>query len=45
MVYLDDIRILEDLLVLINEECGTPKVVVDGGELTRSITQKKKPDV
>ena len=38
---------LEDLLrlVLINEECGNPKEVVDGGKLTRNITQKKKLDV
>ena len=38
---------LEDLLrlVLINEECGNPKVVVDGGELTGNINQMKKPDV
>ena len=38
----DDIGNLEDLLtlVLINGECGNPKVVVDGGELTRNITQK-----
>ena len=32
-------------LVLISEECGNPKVVADGGELTRNINQKKKPDV
>ena len=31
MVYRDDIGNLEDLLVPINEECGNPKVVVDGG--------------
>ena len=38
---------LEDLLrlVLINEECGNPKVVTNGGELTRNISQKRKPDV
>ena len=38
---------LEDLLrlVLINEECGNPKVVVDGGELTGNINQMKKPDI
>ena len=43
----DDIGNLVDLLrlVLINEECGNPKVFVDGGELTRNIAQKKKPDV
>ena len=41
----DDIRNLEDLLVLINEECGNPKVAVDGGELTKNINQKMKPDV
>ena len=40
----DDIVNLEDLLrlVLINEEYGNCKVVVDGGELTRNINQKKK---
>ena len=43
MVYLDDIGNLEDLLVLINEEGGNPKVVFDGGEFTRNINQKKKP--
>ena len=32
-------------LVLIIEECVNPKVVVDGGQLTRNINQKKKPDV
>ena len=43
----DAIGSLEDLLrlVLINEECRNHKVVVDGGELTGTITQKKKPDV
>ena len=41
----DDIRNLEDLLVLINEECGNPKLVVDGGELTININQKMKPGV
>ena len=43
----DDIVNLEDLLrlVLINGECGNPKAVVDGGDLTRNINQKKKPDV
>ena len=45
MVYIDDIGNLEDLLVLINEECGDPKVVVDGGEFTRNINQTKKPGV
>ena len=29
MVYIDDIGNLEDLPVLINEECGNPKVVFD----------------
>ena len=43
--YRDDIGNLEDLLVLINEEFGNPKVVVDVGELTRNINQKKKPSV
>ena len=44
---IDDIVNLEDLLrlMLINEECGNPKVVVGGGELTRNINQKKKTDV
>ena len=32
-------------LVFIDEECGNPKVVNEGGELTRNINQKKKPDV
>ena len=43
----DDIVNLEDLLrlVLIDEECGNPKVVADGGELTININQKKKPDI
>ena len=41
MVYRDDIGNLKYLLVLINEECGNPKVV-DGGELTRNINQKKE---
>ena len=43
----DDIGNLEDLLrlVLINEECGNPTAVADGGELTKNINQKKKPDV
>ena len=45
MIYLDDIRNLEHLLVLINEECGNPKVVVDDGELTRNINEKKKSGV
>ena len=43
----DDVGNLKDLLtlVLINEERGNPKVVADTGELTRNITQKKKPGV
>ena len=45
MVYIDDIGNLEDLLVLINEECGNPNAVFDRGELTRNINQKKKPGV
>ena len=45
MVYTDDAGNLEDLLVLINEECENPKVVFDGGELTRNINQKKKPGI
>ena len=32
-------------LVLIIEQCVNHKVVVDGGQLTRNINQKKKPDV
>ena len=42
----DDIVNLEDLLrlVLINEECANPKVVVNGEELTRNINQNKKSD-
>ena len=31
--------------MLINEECENPKIVVDGGELTRNINQNKKPDI
>ena len=33
----------EDLLkvVLVDEKCGNLKVVIDGGELTRNINQKK----
>ena len=44
---MDDIVNLEYLLslVLINVECRNPKAVVDGGELTRNNTQKKKPHV
>ena len=45
MIYLDHIGNLEDLLVLISLECGNPKVVVDGRELTRNIDHKKKPGV
>ena len=45
MVYIYDTGNLEDLLVLINEECENPKVVFGGGELTRNINQKKKPGV
>ena len=43
MLLRHDIGNLEDLLVLINEECENPKVVVGGGKLTRNINQKKKP--
>ena len=32
-------------LVFINEECENLKVVVDGGELTRNINEKKRPVV
>ena len=45
MIYLDDIGNFEVLRVLINEECGNPKVVVDGREVTRNINQIKKPGV
>ena len=45
MIYLDDIGNLEVLRVLINEEYGNPKVVVDGREVTRNINQIKKPGV
>ena len=43
----DDIGNLEDLLriVFTHEECGNLKVFVDGGELTRNIDKKKKPDI
>ena len=41
------LQTLDDLLrlLLINEECENPKVVVDGGELTRNINQKKNSGV
>ena len=45
---IDDIGNLEDLLrmVFIHEECsGNLKILVGGGELTRHINKKKKPDV
>ena len=44
---IDDMGNLEDLLgiVFIHEECGNLKVFVDGGELTRNINEKKKPDI
>ena len=32
-------------MVFTDEECGSLKVVVDGGELTTNINQKKKSDV
>ena len=32
-------------LVFIDEKCGNPKAVVDGGDLTRNITEKKKPGI
>ena len=43
----DDIGNLKCLLrlVFIHEECGNLKVFVDGGELTKNINQKMKPDV
>ena len=44
---IDDIGNLEDFLKLafIDEKCGNLKVVIDGGELTRNINQKKTSDV
>ena len=30
--------------MLINEECGNPKVVIDVGELARNINQEKKSE-
>ena len=41
---INDIGNLEDLLkvVFIDEKCGNLKVVIDAGELTRNINQKKK---
>ena len=38
---------LDDLLklMLINQDCWNPHVVVDGGEVARYINQQKKPDV
>ena len=46
-VDIDDIKNLEDspTLALIDEECGDLIAVNDSGELSRSITQKKKSDV
>ena len=44
---IDDIgNLLKDLpkLVFIVEKCGNPKVVIDGGQLTRNINQKKASD-
>ena len=40
-------NLVEDLirLVFVHEECGNLKVFVNGGELTRSINEKKKPGV
>ena len=40
-------NLVEDLirLVFVHEECGNLKVFVNGGELTRNINEKKKPDV
>ena len=44
---IDDIGNLENLLklVFINKKCGDLKVVIDGGELTRNINQKKTSNV
>ena len=43
----DDIGNLEYLLILviINEECWNPKLVVDGGEVSRNINQMKKLEI
>ena len=40
-------NLVEDLirLVFVHEECGNLKVFLNGGELTRNINEKKKPDV
>ena len=43
MVYSNDTEKLEDLIVLINEKCGNPKVAFGGEERTRNIDQNKKP--
>ena len=32
-------------VVFFDEECGSLNVVVGGGELTKNIVKKKKPDV
>ena len=44
---MNDIGNLEDLLILvfIDEKCGNFKVVIHGGEFTRSINQKKMSEV
>ena len=44
---IDDIGNLENLLriMFIHEEYGNLKVFVGGGELTRNINKKKKPDI
>ena len=34
------LRRFTDLLVLINEKCGNPEAVADGGELTRNINRR-----
>ena len=47
-VDIDDIENLENLprfLLIMHEECGNLKLVIDGGELTRNINQKKKSDI
>ena len=41
---IDDIGEIEDL-VFINEECGNLRVFADGGELTRNINEKEKPEI
>ena len=46
-IEIEDVLNLEKLpgTVFIDQECWNLKVVVDGGELTRDINRKNKPDV